>query len=205
MNFKLLSPRKQPKQNRSAFMVETILQAATRVLSKESLAGFNTNRVAEVAGISVGSLYQYFPNKSALVAALLEREHAKLCEDIEQCISKGQGKPLVYSVQNLAKIAIHHQHGDAIFAAALDHEERRLPVQRALGSFQQRMIVALTGLMKEHRESLPKSLPKEAPKDCMMIAKAMVESEQVTSASQKLRLQKRLTRALMGYLSLEAE
>lgn len=202
MNSKLLSPRKQPKQNRSAFMVETILQAATRVLSKESLAGFNTNRVAEVAGISVGSLYQYFPNKSALVAALLEREHAKLCEDIERCIKKGKGQPLALSVQNLAKIAIHHQHGDAIFAAALDHEERRLPVQAALESFQQRMLVALSGLMKEHRESLPKSLPKEAPKDCMMIAKALVESEQVTNASQKLRLQKRLTRALMGYLLL---
>ena len=51
-------PRKAPRQPRSAATVAAILQAATRVLSRESLAGFNTNRVAEVAGVSVGSLYQ---------------------------------------------------------------------------------------------------------------------------------------------------
>ena len=53
-----ISPRKAPRQPRSAATVAAILQAATRVLSRESLAGFNTNRVAEVAGVSVGSLYQ---------------------------------------------------------------------------------------------------------------------------------------------------
>ena len=57
--------------------MEAILAAAARVLARESLAGFNTNRVAEVAGVSVGSLYQYFPNKAALVAALIEREQAR--------------------------------------------------------------------------------------------------------------------------------
>jgi AcrR family transcriptional regulator len=52
-----------PSQLRSLATVQLILPAAARVLARESLAGFNTNRVAEVAGISVGSLYQYFPSK----------------------------------------------------------------------------------------------------------------------------------------------
>ena len=68
-----LRQRKSPRQQRSADTVEALLTAAARVLERESLAGFNTNRVAEVAGVSVGSLYQYFPNKSALIAALIDR------------------------------------------------------------------------------------------------------------------------------------
>ncbi|MFN5165613.1 MAG: TetR/AcrR family transcriptional regulator, partial [Pseudomonadota bacterium] len=75
-----LRPRKSPRQVRSADTVETILAAAARVLERESLAGFNTNRVAAVAGVSVGSLYQYFPNKSALIAALIDRQQTALAD-----------------------------------------------------------------------------------------------------------------------------
>jgi AcrR family transcriptional regulator len=63
-----------PVQRRSRQMLETILQATTRVLIQEGYASTTTNRVAEVAGISVGSLYQYFPSKDALLVALL-RQH----------------------------------------------------------------------------------------------------------------------------------
>ena len=71
--------RKRPKQGRSKFTVDSILEAATRILIADGYASFNTNRVAEVAGVSVGSLYQYFPNKEAIVAALWERhsEHMR--------------------------------------------------------------------------------------------------------------------------------
>jgi len=63
-------PRKQPRQERSRKMRDRILDAAFRVLSEEGALGFTTTRVAEEARISVGSLYQYFPNKHALVIAL---------------------------------------------------------------------------------------------------------------------------------------
>ena len=68
----VIVPRKRPKQARSSRLVEAILQAAVRVLEREGAAGFTTVRVAERAGVSVGSLYQYFPNKEALVGALIE-------------------------------------------------------------------------------------------------------------------------------------
>lgn len=67
-------PRKQPAQARSRAMVEALLEATARVLVHEGADALNTNRVAEVAGASVGSLYQYFPTREALVAALVERE-----------------------------------------------------------------------------------------------------------------------------------
>jgi AcrR family transcriptional regulator len=68
-----LAPRKTPKQDRSKQMREDILTATVRVLQKEGPLRFTTWRVAEVAGVSVGSLYQYFPNKESLVFAVHER------------------------------------------------------------------------------------------------------------------------------------
>jgi AcrR family transcriptional regulator len=65
-----LEPRKEPRQERSRRMQARILEAAVRVLADEGALGFTTTRVADEAGISVGSLYQYFPNKHSLVVAI---------------------------------------------------------------------------------------------------------------------------------------
>jgi AcrR family transcriptional regulator len=70
------TPRKLPQQARSTRLVEAILQAAIRVLEREGAAAFTTIRVAEKAGISVGSLYQYFPNKESILLRLQEDEWA---------------------------------------------------------------------------------------------------------------------------------
>ena len=68
-----LLPRKRPRQRRSKATVEAILEATARVLVEEGIDRASTNRIAEIAGVSIGSLYQYFPSKDALVMALLER------------------------------------------------------------------------------------------------------------------------------------
>lgn len=69
----LYSPRKSPTQDRAHATVEHILSAAAQVLERRGFAGTTTNHIAERAGISIGSLYQYFPNKQAIVVALVER------------------------------------------------------------------------------------------------------------------------------------
>ena len=69
-------PRRLPRQQRSQALFDAILEATAQVLVEHGYAGANTNLIAERAGVSVGSLYQYFPNKDALVAALHER-HAE--------------------------------------------------------------------------------------------------------------------------------
>jgi len=66
--------RKSPKQARAGQTVATLLEAAAQLLQAEGEAGFSTNRIAARAGFSVGTLYQYFPNRDAIIAALAERE-----------------------------------------------------------------------------------------------------------------------------------
>jgi AcrR family transcriptional regulator len=73
-----LVPRRTPAQPRAQQTVEDILTAATRVFQREGW-GATTNRIAKVAGIGIGSLYEYFPNKRALLVALAER-HVSLAE-----------------------------------------------------------------------------------------------------------------------------
>lgn len=68
--------RRRPRQSRSRHTVEAVLAAVPLVIQRHGPASLTTNRIAEVAGVSIGSLYQYFPDKQSIVAALLERHAA---------------------------------------------------------------------------------------------------------------------------------
>lgn len=76
------TPRKSPKQERSAATVEAILQAATYILLRHGWEGLTTNRIAERAGVNIASLYQYFPNKQSIVIELQRRHVAKAREGL---------------------------------------------------------------------------------------------------------------------------
>ncbi len=74
--------RKAPRQERSKQMRRDLLAGATRVLEKDGAAAFTTNRVAERAGVSVGSVYQYYPDKAALLTDLHEADAARTFETL---------------------------------------------------------------------------------------------------------------------------
>jgi AcrR family transcriptional regulator len=90
----LISSRKQPKQARSAGLVAAILDAAVQVLAKEGAQRFTTARVAEKAGVSVGSLYQYFPNKAAILFRLQSEEWRQTTELLRAILEDVQRSPL---------------------------------------------------------------------------------------------------------------
>ena len=89
-----ISSRKQPKQARSAELVAAILEAAVQVLSEEGAHRFTTPRVAEKAGVSVGSLYQYFPNKAAILFRLQTDEWRQTTELLRGILENGKTPPL---------------------------------------------------------------------------------------------------------------
>lgn len=79
--------RRKPSQARSRRAVESIIEAAAQVLERRGYQGATTNRIAERAGVSVGTLYQYFNNKDEIFNALIERETTSFLEAIEGSIS----------------------------------------------------------------------------------------------------------------------
>jgi AcrR family transcriptional regulator len=89
-----ISSRKQPQQARSTALVAAILQAATQVLAKEGAHRFTTARVAEKAGVSVGSVYQYFPNKAAILFRLQSDEWRQTSESWRDILGDAASPPL---------------------------------------------------------------------------------------------------------------
>jgi AcrR family transcriptional regulator len=89
-----ISSRKQPQQARSAELVAAVLSAAVQVLAKEGAQRFTTARVAEKAGVSVGSLYQYFPNKAAILFRLQSDEWRQTTALLRSILEDVQKAPL---------------------------------------------------------------------------------------------------------------
>ncbi|MBN2371967.1 MAG: TetR/AcrR family transcriptional regulator [Vicinamibacteria bacterium] len=107
-------PRKLPRQPRAHETVKAILQAAAKLIAEQGFALMTTNKIAERAGVSIGSLYQYFPNKTAILTSLLEEHQAGIQPVIEQSMRELEDPKLAFSeairrlfVRLLEKHAVH--------------------------------------------------------------------------------------------------
>ena len=99
-----VNKRKSPVQERSRATVDTILAATARVLVSDGYNGCTTNRVAEVAGVSVGSLYQYFPSKDALVAELVERHVNEIRDLVSAEVERARNLPMAEAVRAVVQL-----------------------------------------------------------------------------------------------------
>lgn len=101
-------PRKRPRQTRSTETVDRILDAAARIFDERGYHATTTNHVAAEAGVSIGSLYQYFPNKDALLVALAERHIAEAAERFGgRLVQIREERPgLVDTVRTLVGLAV---------------------------------------------------------------------------------------------------
>jgi AcrR family transcriptional regulator len=102
------TPRKRPRQTRSKETVETILAATARILIKLGFDGLTTNAVADQAGVSIGSLYQYFPNKQALVAALIERRLDEKNANTHRELARVAQQPFPEAVRTMIRMTIEN-------------------------------------------------------------------------------------------------
>lgn len=96
-------PRKLPQQDRSRLTVAAILDATTHILTAEGYDNATTNRIAERAGISIGSLYQYFPNKESLMAALMEQHSNDIAAVVESKLQQLFDVPPAVAVPELIR------------------------------------------------------------------------------------------------------
>jgi AcrR family transcriptional regulator len=193
---KRMEPRKKPAQARSAETVAAIVEAAARILEDKGFQGYNTNDVAARAGVSIGSLYQYFPNKDAITKALLSREAEPLSAAFEQI---GDAPSLTEGLQRFVRAAVAHQLRRPVLARLLDFEEARLPLQAENGAFGDVGAKALGRLLSRHRAGRG-AAARTASLDMFAIAKGMIDAAGERGETDAQALETRVTAAMSGYL-----
>lgn len=186
-----IEPRKRPGQARSVETVAVILEAAARILEERGLGGYTTNAVAARAGVSIGSLYQYFPGKDALTAALLERETAVLLADIAEARQEPDGRT---ALTRMIAAAVAHQMRRPVLARLLDFEERRLPMEAANGRVADQIHAALVRVLGQRPDA------EIAAADVLAIVRGMVDAAGERGETDPLPLERRVARAVFGYL-----
>jgi AcrR family transcriptional regulator len=148
-----VSSRKQPKQTRSNELVAAILDAAVQVLAKEGAQRFTTARVAERAGVSVGSLYQYFPNKAAILFRLQSDEWRSTTE-LLRGILVDPTKPPPVRLRALVHAFIHSECEEAAVRGALSDAA---PLYRDAPEAQEARATGEGIIASFMREALPKA------------------------------------------------
>jgi AcrR family transcriptional regulator len=102
----LTNPRKHASQERSRATVDALIEATARILVREGFDRASTNRIAEKAGVSIGSLYQYYPSKEALVAAVIDRHNQETMKVVRGALAEVAAQPIEKAVHKLVAVAI---------------------------------------------------------------------------------------------------
>lgn len=115
-------PRKIPKQGRARHTVDSILEATKSILADEGYEKASTNYVADVAGVSIGSLYQYFPNKEAIIASLVEKTIVEAAENIRGELLSCMDLTLEESTPRLVRVILETRKKNAFIFLRLPRE-----------------------------------------------------------------------------------
>lgn len=150
-----LRPRKRPQQARSQRTVEAILQAAAQVFSRRGYAATTTNHIAERAGVSIGSLYEYFPSKDALLAALMEAHIAEGEAALTAAAAEvaGRTSDLAGTVRHLVRtmVALHARDRD-LHRVLFEEAPLSRRLRQTLHEVEARIVDAVIGLLDAHPE-----------------------------------------------------
>lgn len=152
-------PRKRPLQARSVETVEAILTAAARILVKDGYDATTTNKIATKAGVSIGSLYQYFPSKESIVAALVERHRTEMHRVIAARLGQHQGHSIRENVRALLEVVVEVKRLDPKLHRVFVEQVPRIGELPAIFDVNQQLAVAITAVLESRPEKLrPKNL-----------------------------------------------
>ncbi|OAG67141.1 TetR family transcriptional regulator [Xanthomonas floridensis] len=191
-------PRKVPRQSRAAYTVAMLLEAVACLLESEGTERLSTNRVAQRAGVSIGSLYQYFPSKDALIVALCQRERGAFLTEAQAAQQATDGRG---ALVQLISAAVRQQLHRPTLARLLDYEQTRPVIASELAPF----IVAMTALVGQllARADVPTQPdPTKAIDDVIAIVRGMVNTAGDRGEHDHAGLEQRIGRAVFGYLGM---
>lgn len=190
-----LEPRKQARQARSRATQEAIVEAAARILEQDRPYDLTTNTIAERAGVSIGSLYQYFPNKEAILVALIRRERELLVSDIAKVAeSAGDAGD---KIQSLIDVGVKHQFARPRLALQLEYVERTIDIGEEAQQLATRLTAMISDIVKDYAPQADNS----AARDVVAICQALINAAALAAETDIQYLKRRLRKAVDGYLS----
>ena len=134
--------------------MEALLDATARVLTREGYDRASTNRIAATAGVSVGSLYQYFPNKEALVAALVARHNREMLELLRHALKEVASLDLATAMREVVRAAVDAHLVDAALHRVFAEQVPRMGQLAKIEALQQEVFLMVRTYLEERRNEI---------------------------------------------------
>lgn len=150
----ITNPRKTATQERSRATVNALLAATERVLVREGYDRASTNKIAEAAGVSIGSLYQYFPSKEALVAAVIERHVKSMTRVIMDSLARVASLPLREAARELVRVMIEAHRVEPKLHQVLVEQTPRIGKADYVERVSEEATTLVRAYLEEHRDEL---------------------------------------------------
>ena len=148
-------PRKAARQERSQATVDAILEAATRLFAEGGLDAVNTNQIAERAGVSIGSLYQYFPGKQAILGELIDRHAERTMTALRTKLADFERRPIPDVLREVIEILLEADTIDLnLHRVLLDTLPDAGRIEQRHGEIRQMTAVVRAHLLERHQEEL---------------------------------------------------
>ncbi|WP_168196821.1 TetR/AcrR family transcriptional regulator [Brevundimonas sp. M20] len=198
----LLQPRKSPRQARSAATIEAIRQATIQVLLAEGVGRLTTTRVAERAGVSVGTMYQYFPHKQALLFGIVERQMALIEAAMCAAAERLRGSDLKGIAEGLSAAWLDAKLADMVSSRAI----YGIAAEFDLSEHMNRAAKMLSGLFEDLLAHAPEARFEDRPSAAFMLTailggsvRVVMEADPSEETLDRLRCE--LPRACHAYLA----
>jgi AcrR family transcriptional regulator len=147
-------PRKNASQERSRATVDALIEGTARILVREGFDRASTNRIAEVAGVSVGSLYQYYPGKEALVAAVIERHNQEIMRIVRGAVAEAASLSIEKAVRRLVAAAVEAHRVDPRLHRVLAEQIPRVGRLAEVEVFNRENFAFFHAFLEAHRNEL---------------------------------------------------
>lgn len=201
-----LSLRKSPKQSRSQTVVDSILTATARIFSKNGNDLTSTNKIAEVAGVSVGSLYQYFPNKESIFSQLIEQEQSAIHQQVIEKLDQFKNEDLTRAIPELVAFVVGHFFEKRALIPNLIAQAFRLQITTLAVDRRQKIIEAVSEFLFHHQDQMAKGTDFQSKAYVLshaLIGVLEIASLQGFKATDRSNLERELTQLIIGYLFYE--